>query len=217
MDAYFPTPLPDELLYNLIARYKASVPYSNSHVLQKEFGYESALSAPNFIGQNGLSFYQKHSEFWRSERSFIRAMTGCNLLHPFLTKSVQRRFYKALRGYSDGAVSLLRPHLYFPNHDFNSLKYCPECVRQDIKQHGVAYWHRSHCVWFVTACWQHGCVLNNVQNKSRFELPTQERGHQGIASTATDLTIANLVHELLIGALPGEHHYQAYTIAISIV
>ena len=68
--------------------------------------------------------------------------------------------------------------------------------------HGVAYWHRSHCVWFVTACWQHGCKLNDVQNKSKFELPPQERCHQDTVATATELSIANLVRELLTGVLP---------------
>ena len=202
MDAYFPAPLSDELLYSLMARYKAFLPYSNSHVSQSKFGFEGALSSPSFIGENASTFYQQHSEFWRSEHTFIRTMTGCNLLYPFLPNSLQSQFYKALQGYSGGVIPLLRQYLYFPNHNFRSLKYCPKCIQQDVEQYGVAYWHRSHCVWFVTACWQHGCMLNDVQKKSRFELPPQEKNLQGGAATATELCIANLVHELLVGALP---------------
>ena len=189
-------------LYSLMARYKASLPYSNRHISQSKFGFEGSFNSPSFLGQNALTFYQRHSEFWKNERTFIRAMTGCNLLYPFLATSVQARFYKALQGYTGEVTSLLRPHLYFPNHDFYVLKYCSECVSQDVEQYGVAYWHRSHCVWFVTACWRHGCVLKDVQNKLRYELLPQERCHRSIAAAITEVTVANLVHELLVGALP---------------
>ena len=203
MDAYFPIPLPDESLYSLIVRYKTSLPYSSRHMSQNLFGHHGPLNSPNFLGQNAIIFYQRHSEFWRSERAFIRAMTGCNLLYLFLTPSAQSRFYKALQGYTGNVVALLRPHIYFPNNDFSSLKYCPECVTRDIEQHGVAYWHRSHCVWFVAACWQHSCPLTVMNNKSGFELPPQGLSHHGSTySNVIDVTLANLVHDLLVGKLP---------------
>ncbi|AMO54601.1 hypothetical protein GZ77_24675 [Endozoicomonas montiporae] len=203
MDAYFPAPFPDESLYSLMARYRVSLPHSNRHVSHREFGYEQALSKPSSIGQDALAFYRRHSEFWKSERNFIRTMTASNLIFPFLTKSVQDRFYKALQGYSSGVNSLLRPYIYFPNHNFGSLKYCPECVIHDIDQYGVAYWHCSHCVWFATACWQHGCCLKEVQNESRFELPPQHQANSELGrADDSGVALCILVKELLGGGLP---------------
>ena len=203
MDAYFPAPLPDESLYSLLARYRASISYSDRHISRSEFGYEDALSSPSSLGENAHFFYERHSEFWKNERAFLRAMTSCNFFSPFLTKSMQGRFYKALQGYTGGVPSLLRAHLYFPNNNFVSLKYCPECVVKDINKYGVAYWHRSHCVWCVAVCWQHGNWLKEVQRENRFELPPQDQVYSEVVlANSADISVAKLTNELLKGGLP---------------
>ena len=207
MDSFFPPPLPDESLYSLVARNRISVPYSNSHVSRSSFGYQDALNPPSFLGQNSFNFYRRHSEFWRNERGFIREMTGYNLLAPFLTASVQGRLYKSLKGYVGNVIPMLRSHLFFSNVDFSCLKYCPRCIIEDIELHGVAYWHRSHCIWIASQCWKHQCKL--VQLKSRgnkFELPPQEElsfeSCEESRLNSNNVSYESLIQELLAGRLP---------------
>ena len=204
MDSYFPSPLPDESLYSLITRYRISLPHSNNHASQIQFGYMDAFHHPDSIGQNASIFYQRHSEFWTDERAFLRSMTACNLYYSFLLKSVQRRFYKALQGFTGQVTSLLRPHLYYPNLSFFGMKYCKNCITDDIKKYGVAYWHRNHCIWFVRACWKHGCQLTDIENKNSFELPPQDESQTRVLKQVShpDKAIAILVNELLMGKLP---------------
>jgi hypothetical protein len=38
-------------------------------------------------------------------------------------------------------------------------RLCVDCVRDDILNHGIGYWHRSHHVPGVQVCWRHGSPL----------------------------------------------------------
>ena len=54
---------------------------------------------------------------------------------------------------------MLEQFFYVQSLDLYYLKYCPECITDDISQYGVAYWHRSHCCKFAFACHRHMCKL----------------------------------------------------------
>jgi len=67
------------------------------------------------------------------------------------------------------------------------LKHCPVCTHYDIKQFGVAYWHRQHQIFGITSCNHHQVRLNyltcprlsNIKhhlsqyNKGRISLSTE--------------------------------------------
>lgn len=42
-----------------------------------------------------------------------------------------------------------------------SLKCCPLCIAEDIEQHGVAYWHRSHNAPGTIICYKHSVLLRD--------------------------------------------------------
>lgn len=44
----------------------------------------------------------------------------------------------------------------------NYLKSCPECIKQDEAQHGVAYWHTLHQYHGMVTCPEHGLKLNGL-------------------------------------------------------
>ena len=207
MESYFPSPFPDESLYSLVTRYRSALPHSNRQIEENLFGYKGQFSLKSFLGQNANIFFQRDLGVWGSKRAFIRTMTGYNLLSPFLTNSPQVILYKSIQGYAGCLKTMLRPHLYFPNQNFVSLKFCPECVGHDVREYGVAYWHRSHCVWFTNLCWNHQCQLVKVEkSKGRFHLPPQiDKNHQGrnkYSGRARVLSAEPLVQELMAGKLP---------------
>jgi hypothetical protein len=55
-----------------------------------------------------------------------------------------------------------------------SLKFCPDCVRQDINNFGEAYWHRMHQVPGIFICLPHNCFLI----ESRIPLITNNLQHE---------------------------------------
>jgi hypothetical protein len=58
------------------------------------------------------------------------------------------------------------------------LRFCIECYEQDVRDSGVAYWHREHQVRMVTRCWRHGTRLKEILPKVRqgyeLDVPTPE-------------------------------------------
>ncbi|MEZ9131630.1 TnsD family Tn7-like transposition protein [Vibrio breoganii] len=50
------------------------------------------------------------------------------------------------------------------------LKWCPDCLAEDVSRVGVAYWHRSHQVFGVSACYKHRKKLQIVELSSRQRL-----------------------------------------------
>lgn len=75
--------------------------------------------------------------------------------------------YKPFLGISDTAVQgagagLLSQVVRVPRREGASqgkAKICLSCVQQDFMELGSAYWHRSHQLPGVTACWRHGDAL----------------------------------------------------------
>lgn len=55
------------------------------------------------------------------------------------------------------------------------LRFCAECVAQDLREFGVPYWHREHQVKFVTRCWRHDLRLKEVRQgigtEYKFDVP----------------------------------------------
>lgn len=85
------------------------------------------------------------------------------------------------------------------------LRYCPECVRQDIAQFGEPYWHRSHQMKVVKCCHKHGCELQETGPIYSFfshEYPLCADDvvccvTESPRASKTDRTIAEGVYELL--------------------
>jgi hypothetical protein len=45
------------------------------------------------------------------------------------------------------------------------LRFCVECCEQDVRDVGVAHWHREHQVRMVNRCWRHGTRLKEILPK----------------------------------------------------
>ncbi|WP_336511217.1 TniQ family protein, partial [Vibrio anguillarum] len=51
-----------------------------------------------------------------------------------------------------------------------TLKMCPVCVQEDIRQFGVAYWHRVHQIPAIESCCEHQQQLVDVRLPKRLKL-----------------------------------------------
>lgn len=57
----------------------------------------------------------------------------------------------------------------------NASYFCPECLEEDLRAFGVAYWHLEHQFLGVKACIRHGTLLQGIDTMSSrtFFLPPQ--------------------------------------------
>lgn len=128
----------------------------------------------------------------------------------------------------DNAVSLMRgdsvePLKFLlglpagPSGASMPLRYCVECCRQDLAEHGFAYWHREHQLPSVAVCLSHGSALTESRlrldgrGRSGLFLPGDplilESAHRiYLGSAKADLTrLARLSSAALVGELPGDY------------
>lgn len=42
---------------------------------------------------------------------------------------------------------------------YGESRLCTECLREDVVDHGIGYWHRAHQIPGVATCWKHGTHL----------------------------------------------------------
>lgn len=160
MSQYFPQPYPDEILHSVIARY------------QKHLGHESSILVSNLFGKTVkpravfelphnieylLNRTQLHRDFTNEE--FIQKHT----LYPFYTafapeKSRVKIMESMIRGNSTKRWGLIGG-LYKSVCEVEHLRFCPECMLEDVKEHGEPYWHRNHQVAGVVVCHKHQVSL----------------------------------------------------------
>ncbi|WP_417437195.1 TnsD family Tn7-like transposition protein [Idiomarina abyssalis] len=164
--------LPDETVYSYLARL---------HGLWGESNYRH--TAFRWLGKNSASIDQR-LPLGLSQLANTTGIDVCQLLysHTFfpifaaysaapdeLRKSILSGYGAAISNLSNVSQSGLAR--------LNDSYYCPECLEEDIRVYGVAYWHLEHQFAGVNACVRHGTVLLAADTISSrlFALPPQTR------------------------------------------
>ncbi|WP_256721514.1 TnsD family Tn7-like transposition protein [Paenibacillus odorifer] len=155
----FPSPYPDELFYSLMARFHFwSRGKSCSNTIGELLGNQRLSAIVDFpCGLGALSARLTKSPLLQAD-AFIQNNTLIPFYQPFLSsKTVSAAIDKmkvggnqgggvhSLFGYSGSNLNL------FPSH----LRYCRECVEQDLMNYGETYWHRIHQINLLEECPQH--------------------------------------------------------------
>ncbi|MDD9267874.1 TnsD family Tn7-like transposition protein [Paenibacillus sp. GCM10023248] len=180
MISCFPTPYDEELLYSILSRYHVySGNRSEYRSLYELFGSTTTKATIAFQSQLG-SLVSKLIPFncKISGEDLISKHTLFPLFQPFLDESRVNQIknnminssgtglYSQI-GLSQGGIAL----------DY-SLRYCTECLREEILTLGEAYWHRIHQVPGVYVCPSHYTVLMKTEtkllNKFRLISPTAD-------------------------------------------
>ncbi len=185
MLSFFPSPYSDELLYSALGRYHvrsgnnspkitlkelyndnntiATVDLpSNIDALVNQLPLLSSYTADEFI--NNHTFYPFYSPFLPKKR----AITIKNSMKANYGGNIHTRI---------GIVASSIPLLPF-------LRFCPDCLKEDEKQYGEAYWHRIHQTAGVLVCPHHGVSLHNSTvafqrlNRHEYEVITPQNCQQ---------------------------------------
>ena len=155
-----PPPLPDESLYSLLCRaYIIDAGFTHRRTLKYIFDPMLQASDLEMIGSQYYRFWETCLKpYWSFPKSIMET-TLFRLYAPMLSLPNRQHIVK-WGGRDPLSIRLmLEQFFYVQSLDLYYLKYCSECIADDISQHGVAYWHRSHCCKFAFACHQHMCEL----------------------------------------------------------
>jgi hypothetical protein len=97
---------------------------------------------------------------------------------------------------------------------FHGHKYCPSCVKEDIKKYGCGYWHIQHQIPAVCCCYRHGILLKGVEAgdiKLDKKLILPSRNGKSVIAAQIDILFAQFTADTL-NHLQNEEaldHYQS--------
>ena len=159
---HLPSVLPDETLFSRFVRYLSISGVREDHFLQ-QFFHKSRVSVHPYL-TIGISRAARVSE--ENELQLFNEQTLGRLFAYFLPNRVNDIFF-ALRSDDGGAAFRACQLVSFKESEKLSLKYCPLCAKQDIKWHGVSYWHCIHQVPGLEACPHHQAWLIHQELPAR--------------------------------------------------
>ena len=164
--AFFPGSLPDESIYSRISRYHILSGHRDCRTTYSKL-FRSTPFVLGEVAPPRLSVLVSRIPNAPPQLlgRILRHNTLLPLVMPFLAlRDADEDEYAGLIALTRGILKPMR------QRGDGELRICPECIRADRDRFGCGYWHRSHQMPAVTACWRHGAVLINSCPKCNFEL-----------------------------------------------
>ena len=93
-------------------------------------------------------------------RRLVFEMLPTGTILPFMRFSHQARYMEAVL---HGAHNFIRP--VRTTRSLPYLKLCPDCMREDIKRYGEAYYHAEHHIPGMKICPKHLCPLKMARTE----------------------------------------------------
>ncbi|MCC7682742.1 TnsD family Tn7-like transposition protein [Janthinobacterium sp. FW305-128] len=162
MVPYFPKIYDDELLASAIARYHSHTMGTSYYQTHRElYGRAQQRTSINFP----RNLRKLHTAIAENIGKSLNELVSDATLYPyyfaFHTDSVRKRVFNSMcEQFTGGSIFLFG---YAPLS--NCLKACPDCIRDEIRNLGEAYWHRTHQIDSVHLCTIHGRSLLNAQTR----------------------------------------------------
>lgn len=192
MIGFFPTPYPDELFYSVCARYSQVVKYKDSRDLSKELFSSVNASAIYDLPCNLNSFVLKLPiNYCYTSEKIIDNLTLLPYYSPFLPRKIVEKTRQQMKTANCSGIhfrlGIMASRIKFPKY----LKYCFNCLTEDLTQFGETYWHRSHQLPGVLICWKHkeklgeSLVRTNTSVDTFVYTPTRQLTFEPVKNTFT--------------------------------
>ncbi len=166
MFTYFPSMYEGEALYSVFARYHVrSGNLSTSSTAESLFGPKGvhkniSIELPTSL----LSVYQKAAYFEEKPiKEWIYNHTSYPYYIVFTNKEIQQRAYQMMIKGTKSSVSVKSTtgsgssYVKPPNY----LRFCPKCLKEDMKTYGESYWRIVHQLSSVLICPKHEIPLHS--------------------------------------------------------
>lgn len=158
--AFIATPLPEELLYSVIARTQTMALYDSPATLS--FTLFGKRSVPATIDLPG------HLDFFANSVADIFPFTSREIIEQLTLWSFYSRFIKhanredVIQLMLNGGTEEIHVKAGLNQSSLptrQNLMYCPLCVLEDLRLYGMSYWHRIHQVPAILICPKHKVFL----------------------------------------------------------
>lgn len=154
----FPVPYPEELLYSLVARTGVRQGIvSPKRLLDEVFGSRSVIATldlPNHVADIAR---------WLPERfdaeQLVYKHTLFPIYAPFVPENRRKRCLIEMFNRSKGSVHLALGLSASRVKTASAIKYCPQCLKNQLLTRGEYYWQRSWQVTGVESCLDHGSLV----------------------------------------------------------
>lgn len=160
-----PDALPDELLFSRMIRYCSIGGVSIPEFLKNVYGDHRASINP--ILTSGLSSLS--SIYCESKNDLLMEQTLAPLFMHYYPQ-YKAKLSEATFSTDNYSAIRLSQLSCVREHSELTLKMCPVCIQEDIRQFGVAYWHRVHQIPAIESCCDHQQQLVHVHLPKRLKL-----------------------------------------------
>ncbi len=154
-----PRVYPDELLFSWVRRITDINAMRDFVFISMYFdvGFRNSAQIPLDIRQGFYNFMKTIGFEWCMDEVYL-ALSTFQFESIAMTENQQMRYahnvFRPLDKLNPPAIKA-----------FPTLKICPECMKEDIENFGVAYFHRAHQLSGVCACHKHGVPLHEFKGK----------------------------------------------------
>ncbi len=175
----FPVPYPDELIYSTIARFGVHFGITSpKQLLDEIFGDRKVVATIDL--PNRLTLILGHLQDSKRDNgcnfdidTLIYMHTLFPLYAPFVPEDRRIKCRAWLQANSKGAIHLALGIAASRVKIANYLRYCPQCIQEQISIYGEPYWKRIWQVAGVDNCPLHGSLLtaqvpNQTQHRHQF-------------------------------------------------
>lgn len=174
MITFFPTPYQDELFYSVISRYKVWNGILDNKTLLRELYGKVSVTAGRQLPANFKSLINNLPyAYIKTAEELIRNHTAFKYYTAFTTKEISEKIFCSMAGNNGSNIYNTLGLSNNVVHIDTSLKYCEECIAEDRRNYGEAYWHLKHQLDGVLICNKHSRALK-VLNKSIEKINRQE-------------------------------------------
>jgi len=183
---HLPNTLPDETLFSRYVRHMTLLGLSDKDYLQRLFSKPRTSIHPYLtIGIQKASLISEEGPI-----QIYREQTLGRFFSYFMKHQADNIYNTMLA--DDGNVAFRASQLVsFRESEKLSLKFCPQCTKEDLRSYGVAYWHRNHQIPGVEACSVHKVWLIHQDLPASPHIKT----HLLPATSEKPLTCSNLSYK----------------------
>jgi hypothetical protein len=153
-------PYPDELLYSIHARLGLHGAIVSPKYLI-EVLYDDRKAAASLLYPSRLRKLADSLDSTNPD-DLISKHTLFPLVAPFIPQKRRLTCIERMKSGSGLGLHLASGYAAGRLPKLSGIRFCPDCLKEQIKQHGEPYWTRIHQVMGLNVCVIHGCKLSFV-------------------------------------------------------
>jgi hypothetical protein len=157
IDYQLPNACPDELLFSRLIRHKKLSALTTTDYLEKLFGTRKTSLHP-YLTKNLLDLSELTLE---SSTELLHNQTLAPIYMHFLPQYRQQIRNGLFSSKSNQAIRACQ-FSSFKQKEVLTIKFCPQCSNNEMRDQGFSYWHVSHQLPGIEVCYLHGAILHNV-------------------------------------------------------